>query len=657
MNGIKNFFQWLLYIFLFYLSFVSIYISFFKNSKCDFLTIFFVVTLLLFTFFSLKKISTQDLTFNLRKEFKIKKKLLYILFLCFISLFFGFINVIAQYPRGITDAEIGQFFVSILPSKLQYFSENTYEYKKFFLGFAKNSIEAAYKQQQPPIDYYFSSFSHFLFGENKFSIRFHAILFYLILTFIIPLGIYFFCPSFRITVIGTVLFLINDIIRLHSVNARPVCLALFTGFLFLFFYMSLCKENSYNKKQFLPLIISQYLFVMSIGLQPVVFIVSLFVASFQLFFSNKKHVFKKLFISNIITGVLVSPFYVNMWIFGRASYKFKQISLESIASYMENINIWRFFGRYFFPFYDKMFLFFIVVIIGLIIIGIYKKFKDKLILILLPSIILFPFLYDFLFNIGVFWDTLHNWYYITFSLFLILFIVLSLNEICNCFKSEKWNTSLFSFILIIFLWKCYSQIAQYQKYIQFHFPYRDNSVKQVYDHLEEKGNTNDIAIEFSLTPVLVTRSNDITFGKIVYNDPKQHPIVMNFYIEFTKIAPFFWETGHDKIYYIDWNSMSQNKNQKIFFISSPRNDHHDDKAYEVLSSFMTGKKVGKYVVYEVIFSSGNKMKEYIKFLLKINKKTPKKYRSAIYETLIYYAYRNNKKTEFDQLLQEYRELY
>lgn len=81
-----------------------------------------------------------------------------------------------------------------------------------------------------------------------------------------------------------------------------------------------------------------------------------------------------------------------------------------------------------------------------------------------------------------------------------------------------------------------------------------------------------------------------------------------------------------------------------------------DKAYEVLSGIIKGKKFNRYTVFELPVKGENKEEQYIKFLLNLIKKTPKKQRSALYETLLYYACENKDKKKLNQLLKEYREL-
>lgn len=631
MNFILFLFRCLLALLFCYSSFVSIYISFFKNKQNDFSTWFFVLTLLLFAFISVKQIYSLTGSMNIRRAFNLhRQKTIAVFALCFISFLIGVLNVYTQYSRGVAEPELAQFNMSL----------------------SENIVEASYRQQQPPLDYYLSAFSNSLFGESKLAVRSHTVLFYMILSFTLPLGLWFFCSSFWITIIGTLLFLFNHVIRLHAVDARPLNLALLTGFIFLFFYLA-GREKNQADKSFFPILASQYLFVLSIGLQPVIFIVSLFISSLWLLFDNQKTLFKNLFLSNIITGLLALPFYIKMWAFGRSAYKFKSASSESIGSYLENLNITYLIEKYFFIFYKQMSLSFSLLIISLMVIWCLKKTTERKLLILLSSLILFPVLYDPLFNINIIWNGLHNWYIITFSLFLIMFSVLSLKEIKEYLSKKIWRTFFLPLFSFLFLLNMYFQISAIKNKTQFRYPYQDNSVKKVYDFLKENGDSKDAVIEFSLLPVVFYRPDEINFRKMLFHNPETHPVIFNFYVEFAKTPPFFHENTHDRIYYVDWKNIRE-KQTKIFFIVLK--DNRDNAAYGALSSFMEGHKVGRYVIFQKTVSGPNKEMEYKQFLSKANHTTPKKYRGVLYETLLYYAHKNRNKIKFNRLLEEYREM-
>ena len=648
MHSIIFFFQCFLTCFLCYASTVSVYLSFFKSRNFDFLTLFFVLTLVSLCLFSFWQIYQTIKNSPLEKQLlkntanthyfieRLKnKRFLIVLIFCLISLLVGFFNVYTQCFRGLQISETVQLMVSRhLPA---------------------NIMETSYRQQQPPLDYYFSSFSSKLWGDSKFSVRFHAMAFYLILSLILPLMLWFFCSSFWLVGLGILLFSINHAIRLHSVNGRPLSLALLTGFLFFFFYMAYCnKSRSEKESLFFPVLSSQYLFVMSIGFQPVVFIVALFISSFWLLLKNKKVIFKKLFLSHALTALLTLPVYIKMYSFGQDAYKFKNFSLEKISSYMENYNILDLFKRYFFPFYEQLLPSFLLLVVGLVAVVFIRKKISDLTVQIGSALIVFPLLFDFLFNMAINYR-MNYWYFIVWSLFVIFFCILGLNEVLQLLKNKHWKTYLLLSVGMLFLWNSYSQITTIRRESQFRYPYINNDVERAWDYLKEKGNPEDMLVELSLVqpPDLRTMGN-LGSTSFIFYEPKIHPILTHYYIEITKTPPFFYELKEDQISYINWEEVPKKENQKIFFVVV--NDREENKAYSVLSGFMEEYRIGGFSIFEWSVKTENREREYKRFLVHLIERTPPKYRAALYETLLYYACKNRNESQFSQLLKEYRAL-
>lgn len=647
MNLIGFLFQCFLSLFLCYSSAVSVYLSFLKNRHFDFFTVFFVLTLVFLCLFSLwqnyqtfKKYSKKQ---NSKTRYEVlsiekNKKRLGLIVLCLISLSVGFFTVYTQYPRTPAMPEI---------------------YQSFSLFYSNNAMKESYRQQQPPLDYYFSFFSNELWGKSKFAIRFHAMTFYLILSLILPLILYFFSSSFWTIAFGSFLFSVNHVIRLHAVNGRPVSLALLTGFLFLFFYMVYCKNSQTKKKNlFFPILASQYLFVMSIGLQPVIFVISLFTSSFWLLIKNKKKIFRKLFLSHVLTAFLALPIYINMYFLGEDFHKFKEFSLKDITSYIENYNFLDLFKRYFHPFYEQLLPSFSLLILGLIVLIFIQKKISNLTAQTGIALIAFPFFFDFLFDTVINWN-LNNWYFIVYSLILIFFCVLVLNDIIQYLKEKTWKTHLlFIPVLCLFLWNGFSQISAVKKESRFWKPYRDSSdEEEVYNYLKRKGNSKDIFIEFSLVQPTDIQKKPLDNLSFFFYKSNVHPIAESRYsinLQVTETPPFFNERNWDYIPYINWKNIPKRRGQTIFFVTI--NNIKGNQAHSVFSSLLEEKRIGRFSIFEWAFKTKNREKEYKKFLIRLMKKTPKKYQSTLYETLLFYACKKKNKNHFNQLLEEYGRL-
>lgn len=637
-------FYCLLNLILLYSSFVSAYISFFRYRHFDFLTLLFVFSLILLTLLTsyqtyrfLKKL---DIT--VKNKFRLNKKnIVGLISIIILTVGTAYFHVHSQYPRGLHAAEFGQYSQAIKSSDV---------------------IDGAWREQQVPLDYYFSAFSHTVFGKGKFSIRFHAMSFYLILSFLLPLGLWFLSSSIWITLMSSLLFLSNHTVTLHSVDGRPLSLVLLTGFLFLFFYLLILHKERESRNllsiEFLSIVSSQYLFVMSIGLQPVVLIISLFATSFPfLLMMHKGEKIKFLLLSHLIVGILSLPFYIKMISFGKSCHKFSEITVEKLITYVTNLDLLVLFQKFFHPSYGQLKYFFLVLVAGSLALVFIKKKKRwpsvTLTLIMLSTSIMFIFAIDFIFTILINWE-LHRWYFILIALLLIFFATLALKDFIAYLDGKKIKIPIISLITILFSWNLFSQFVYIKDKSRFWYPYKDNNVEKAYHYVKQKGSSSDFLMPFSLTQLPILRSS---FGwriESVYSTPNRDPKVINATIKVTESPPFFHEMTRDTIPFIDWKKDSHEKNQKIFFITE--NDLHDDKAYFVLSSFMDEVRIGRLSIFEWIVKGEKKEEMYKKFLMKLVEKTPHRYRAPLYETLIYYACRNKNYKKFHLLLEDYRKL-
>ena len=634
-----SFFKLFLALFLLYSSVVSVYLSFFKNQHFNFLTVSFALTLVSLFLFSVRQLYQIDLTvfMNGLKKIKENSKSPVLLALCLLNLIISFFSVYSQYPRTPMDSEI---------------------YQSFAVFRSNNALQESWKQQQPPLDYYFSSFANELWGQSKFAIRFHAMLFYLVLSLILPLLLFFFCPSLWAVGLGSFLFSINHVIRLHSVNGRPISLALLTGFLFLFFYMFYCKEGSSDKQNnsLFPVIASQYLFVMSIGFQPVILIISLFVSSFCLLFQNKKEVFKKLFLSHVITALLSLPVYIKMYFFGQDTSKFRKLSFEGLSLYIENWNMLNLFKGYFYPFYEQLSLFLALLFCAWIVVIFIQKRIPSLTVQISVALAVFPLIFDFLFKVIINWSV-HNWYFVIWSLLLIFFPVLILGEFFQYLNGKNWKKYLFLIpAVFLFIGNSFFQILAIKQKSQFWHPYRGPDIKLAYDYLKERGGPKDILIEISLVQPAGYQEDPFNNLSFFFYDKKAHPIRNNYSVTTAQSPPFFYEQTDTDVYYIQWEQMPKNENQKIFFTAINYRKGEDEASF-FLSRLLEEKRIGRISIFEwTLPKTKNREKEYKNFLSSLLEQTYPKYRASLYETLLYYACKNKNKIRLTQLLKEYRGL-
>ena len=513
---------------------------------------------------------------------------------------------------------------------------------------SKDIIKSSYHQQQTPLSYYFSSFSKQVWKDKKFTMRFHAMGFYLLLSLIFPLALYSVFSNLGITLFGSLLFSLNHAIRLHAVDGRPLMLALFTGLLFFFFYLS-----SFNKKpKLLTLIASQYLFVVSIGLQPVILVLSTFLSSFQLFWHRKKETFKTLFLSNVITAVLVLPYYTYMYLFARSAHKYYPSSFDRLEGYIQGLGLREFIERYFAS-YNKMIFFLIFLILLWSIVVIFQRKMSQQAFTTGMTTLVFLLFFDAIYSIFINW-ALNHWYFIVLGIPLVFFVTSILNDTLSFFLKRKEKFFVLLPLLIIFLWNAYNQIIFFNDKARFYFPYRDNDIERMYHYLKENGHPDDVVIQLSLVPIPQWRGGRLYIFESFFYQSGIHPLLLSRYIQVTETPPFFHEGQHDIIYYIDWSNISTKKNQKLFIVTN--NEGQEDKAKDILPQFTKEYRIGNFSVFTFSLNKENREEQYKDLLYRLLKKTPSKHSTVFYETLLYYACKNGDDKRHEELLRKYEAL-
>ena len=515
---------------------------------------------------------------------------------------------------------------------------------------ANDIIQVSYHQQQPPLSYYFSSFSDQLWKNKKFAMRFHAMSFHLLLSFILPLALYSFFPTLRITLFGSLFFFLNHTIRLHAVDGRPLNLALLTGLLFVFFYLS-----SFNKRpKFLILTASQYLFVVSIGLQPVILVFSLFLSSFMKLFSGQKKIFKTLLLSHIVTALLVLPYYTYMYLFANSAHKYHTPSFNRLEAYMQGFGLREFLERYLFPFYSEMTLFVLLLLfVWSIVIIVQKKISQQTLIAALTTLGFILF-FDAIFRFFINWS-LENWYFIVWSLPLIVFITSIFNDTVSFFLKRKEKLFVLLPLLSVFLWNACNQIILFQKEERFAYPYHDNDIERVYHYLKENGHPTDIVLQLSLVPIPISRESHLYNFKKFFFQLGLHPLPLKHSIRVAEAPPFFNEDMDDMIYYLNWNDIPTKQDQKIFIVSA-NNGFPENRTQAILSQLTKEHRIGNFSIFTFFLNKEDRERQYKDLLHRFLEKTPPKHSTALYETLLYYACRNGDDKKHGELLKQYEAL-
>ncbi len=179
------------------------------------------------------------------------------------------------------------------------------EYTQFKNGvglYPTKSIYFSYEQTQPPLDYFLVGFFTEVFGYKIFFLKLSALLATLSFYLTLPLTLSFFFKS-KVTRWGPSFFLLccNPLFA-YSIEARPLMLAL----AFSLFYLSTSLSFIKSRASFWYLLVVQFLFLNTTGLQPQIFT---FVTTVSLCFVCKKNkpLSLKLFLSSFINLILNIP--------------------------------------------------------------------------------------------------------------------------------------------------------------------------------------------------------------------------------------------------------------------------------------------------------------------------------------------------------------
>ncbi|MCZ0933046.1 MAG: hypothetical protein OXJ52_07830, partial [Oligoflexia bacterium] len=129
-------------------------------------------------------------------------------------------------------------------------------------------------------------------------------------------------------------------------------------------------------------------------------------------------------------------------------------------------------------------------------------------------------------------------------------------------------------------------------------------MEKVYDYLEEKGSPKDFAFEFKLTPVLGNNFSYIKGHRMLFYNPKTHPVLVIKSVKYTQKPPFFYEGNSLQVYYINRINEADYKNRKIFIIRRDKYAvrYYDDVSDQVLFQLLPKKVIGRFAVFELSLS-------------------------------------------------------
>ena len=378
------------------------------------------------------------------------------------------------------------------------------------------SIFSAY-QQQPPLDYFFSSFARITLGDNPFAVKFHAVAFF-ILTMLSSLYLaYAQSKKIHVAIVYPLAMMTSSVICYQAYEARPVMLSIFTGSLFVFFYF----QYLYSKNISLFYVLAtQLLFLFSIGLQPMILIASCFVGA-VLYERGITEKIKSLFCTHLISALIYSFFLHLIYQRSKEIDRFKGLPIANKVESIKNIELGDFL-----KYFDHQALFILYFLLPLLLLffivdRIRREKNDLLHLVfsLCVFVVFFEIIYITMINFSF-----APRYSITISI-LISFIAFRIMKKADGLINGKRYPSLKLFILPhLLLFTLLRESGQH---------YAIPSYKKIYDYLMANATSRDTILNFSLSKTGSWRSHIFT-SKEIYYGKKEHSNFVH-YVHFPEI--------------------------------------------------------------------------------------------------------------------------
>jgi 4-amino-4-deoxy-L-arabinose transferase-like glycosyltransferase len=371
-------------------------------------------------------------------------------------------------------------------------------------------------QCQPPIDPFIQSVGISNFGINEMGVRIHTallgaltvLLFYILLSGILE-------DRFAV-VLASVVFAFHPWLIHYNRVGRPVGTGVFFAVLYLLallHFLVRAKDKKDNKRGFLLLVIVQTWFLLSVGFQPLIFVLTSSLSLLPFLF-NKKYFFKTVavYLSSLVSFSLAFPIF-NLCIAKNTRLYLKPAPLvDQIITFFKNLVSINFetYINYYKPLVENYLLFYIIVLIigvtGFVYSFISKK--TNTINLLFLYFLIFTLVYPLVFESA--FKTLINyhvklWYYLTLTPVLIAGLGVGLyyarSFLSHLLKSKprlhlsgKYTVQVF--FLVIFLFSFYGNIQSLKKTYMI----QNREWEKVYELFKYHSAPGDTAYIFNLIP-------------------------------------------------------------------------------------------------------------------------------------------------------------
>jgi hypothetical protein len=342
-----------------------------------------------------------------------------------------------------------------------------------------NISNYASTEQQPPLTYYFSGISGFIFGINHFAVKLPTILFSLSFYLFFPLMVFSLTKDIKLTIGITLFTLAHPILFFYTVEARGYSQALL--FCLFTIYFTVRAYIDHSSRRWIILFFAQLIFVLSIGFQPEMFLIIVAAAFTPFLFSNSRIYLKHLLV-NTFTMIFFLPYLYHIYISSVVTDKFHASLTNRILNELQNFTL-----NNYWDYYKDIgivnYIFWPILLLSVVnILSNFIKFRfinlyEKLTLSLIISVLTFPWCFTIIFKTFINWHYSPRYYIVFFPLMFICFIF--------CFLNIKVKFVKLSNLLALLLLTS-SIILFFQKsdFLKYNSRQRRMNWTKIYSHFE-----------------------------------------------------------------------------------------------------------------------------------------------------------------------------
>ena len=380
----------------------------------------------------------------------------------------------------------------------------------------------AAREQQPPLDYFFSAFSSKIFGPTPFAVRFHTKLFYWLNWTIVPLLLIGLGFHWLGAIFYSLIGLSNPFLEYFSLEARPLSLACFLFSLHLLNLLEIYKKKHISQKDFWLICLSTFLFINSISFQTGIYLLLFF--SFFTFFSyfHKKAHSLKLFSAHALVAFLILPITYNIIIKSQKMNQFKMDFWDLIPKVLSSfsLNERLYFLKYqlsLYPYYKFLGGFLVLYIIWIFVKQRRKLGNESFVISLILTHLFYPLTFFVVFK------SLINWTY--FPRYHLIFEVSFALSICfiTQYLIERWKP-FFQKSTIFTLSILFSLLlpGHFQNPITEHdFNYKKIQYSKLYSKISKNYGPETMIFNFPMNKIGDWRKGNFVSSEIYYKKPKR----------------------------------------------------------------------------------------------------------------------------------------